>query len=149
MHGVEIDMVVPNSIEALALYKQIFDIEIVGEIEPESGMKDTFFKMYGVGFHLLDEDPDQQLFAPKKAEARPMWVKLTVPNIEEVYTRAMDAGSTEIQGIDLLEALGLGSAVFVDKLSYKWMLQQKHREVSFDERSRTFGEPMHEEVDYY
>ena len=141
MHGVEIDMVVPNSIEALALYKQIFDIEIVGEIEPESGMKDTFFKMYGVGFHLLDEDPDQQLFAPKKAAARPMWVKLTVPNIEEVYTRDMVAGNTEAQG--------LGRAVFVDKLGYKWMLQQKHREVSFDERSRSFGEPMHEEVDYY
>ena len=66
MHGVEIDMVVPNSIEALALYKQIFDIEIVDKIEPESGMKEAFFKMYGVGFHLLDENPDQQLFARRR-----------------------------------------------------------------------------------
>ena len=105
--------------------------------------------MYGVGFHLLDEDPDRQLFAPKKADSRPMWLKVTVPNIEEVYTRAMDAESIEIQGITLLEALGLRNAVFVDRLGYKWVLHQKSREVSFDERSKTRGDHMHEDVDYY
>jgi uncharacterized glyoxalase superfamily protein PhnB len=149
MRDVEIDMVVPSSIEALALYKQIFDIEVVGKKELESGVKEAFFKMYGVGFRLLDEDPEQKLVAPKKADPKPMWIKLTVSDIEEVYARAMDNGSTEIQGITLLEAFGLSNAVFVDKFGYKWMLHQEHREVRFEDKGGTSVEKMHEEEDYY
>ena len=139
MRDVEIDIVVPSSIEALALYKQIFDIEIDRETKFDSESKEVFFKMYGVCFHLLDEDPEQSLFAPKKADSKPIWINVTVPNIEEVYTRAMDAESIEVQGITLLEAFGLRNAVFMDRLGYKWMLHQKNREVCFEDKSKTLG----------
>lgn len=39
MVGVEIDMVVTNSIEALALYNNIFEIEIVESTNFDKGLK--------------------------------------------------------------------------------------------------------------
>lgn len=142
MVGVEIDMVVTNSIEALELYNNIFEIEVVESTSFDKGLNEAVFTMYGVRFHLLDENPQYQMIAPKEGDSKPMWVNVLVLDIKDTYKKAMDAGCTEIQPVTELTDFGVSNAVFSDKFGYVWMLHQIHREVSFEERIKIFEEKI-------
>lgn len=142
MVGVEIDMVVTNSIEALELYNNIFEIEVVESTSFDKGLNEAVFTMYGVRFHLLDENPQYQMIAPKEGDSKPMWVNVLLLDIKDTYKKAMDAGCTEIQPVIELTDFGVSNAVFSDKFGYVWMLHQIHREVSFEERIKIFEEKI-------
>ena len=58
MTGVEIDMVVEDSLSALELYEKIFDVERVEVTTFPKGQNEAVFTLYGVRFHMLDENPD-------------------------------------------------------------------------------------------
>ncbi|GEK58260.1 hypothetical protein MHA01_11650 [Marinococcus halophilus] len=64
MAGVEIDMVVTDSLKALELYKKIFEIETVEASDFPRGENEAIFTLYDVPFHLLDENPAFHLTAP-------------------------------------------------------------------------------------
>lgn len=147
MVGIEIDMVVTNSIEALALYEGVFDTERIEVTNFAQGMNEAVFMMYGVRFHLLDENPEFHLIAPKEGEAKPMWVNVLVPDIKETFNKAMATGCTEIQPVTELADFGVSNAIFSDAYGYVWMLHQMHREVSFEERSRILEEKMKEKAE--
>ncbi|HHZ02262.1 MAG TPA: VOC family protein [Tissierellia bacterium] len=140
MVGVEIDMVVKNSIEALQLYEHIFDAERIEVTNYEQGLNEAVFTIFGVRFHLLDENPEYQLIAPKEGCPNSMWINLAVNNIKETFNKAIEAGCTQIQPVTEMEDFGVSNAVFADKFGYVWMLHQIHRQVSFEERNRIFEE---------
>lgn len=66
INGVEFDFVVKDSKAALAQYKSIFDVEVVEETNFKAGNNEAVFTIYGTRFHMLDENPEYQLFAPKE-----------------------------------------------------------------------------------
>lgn len=103
--------------------------------------------MYGVRFHLLDENPQYQMIAPKEGDSKPMWVNVLVLDIKETYKKAIDAGCTEIQPVTELMDFGVSNAVFSDRFGYVWMLHQIHREVSFEERIKIFEEKAQNEIE--
>lgn len=142
MVGVEIDMVVTNSIKALELYEKIFEIERIEVTSFEKGLNEAIFTLYGARFHLLDENHEYQMIAPKEGETKSMWVNVLVPDIKETYSKAIAAGCTEVQPVTELTDFGVSNAVFSDAFGYIWMLHQIHREVSFEERIRMFEEKM-------
>jgi len=134
MTGVEIDFVVPDCIAALALYERIFEVEHRNATALEKGSNEATFAMYGSLFHILDENPDYMLFAPKEGQPQSMWLNVTVSDITACYAKAIAAGCMEIQPVTLIEAMGLSNALFKDPFGYVWMLHQIHREVSFEDR---------------
>jgi len=142
MVGVEIDMVVTNSIEALELYERIFDIERIEVTNYEKGLNEAIFTMYGVRFHLLDENAEYQLIAPKEGDTKTMWPNVLVPDIKDTYSKAITAGCKEIQPVTELQDFGVSNAVFSDAFGYVWMLHQIHHVVSFEERNKIFEEKM-------
>ncbi|MFS8630081.1 MAG: VOC family protein, partial [Bacillales bacterium] len=71
--GVEIDMVVSDSLKALELYEKIFDIEPVEVTDFPRGENEVVFNLYGVRFHMLDENHDFQLYAPKPDDPKTIW----------------------------------------------------------------------------
>lgn len=97
MVGVEIDMVVTDSLAALELYEQIFEVERLEVTNYDKGLNEAVFSMYGTRFHLLDENPEYRLIAPKEGDPKPMWINILVPDIAATYQKAMAAGCTEIQ----------------------------------------------------
>lgn len=145
MVGVEIDMVVKDSIEALALYESIFDTERIEVTYFDRGMNEAVFTIYGVRFHLLDENPEYKLIAPKEGDAKPMWVNVLVPDIKATYDKAIKAGCSEIQPVTEMMDFGVSNAVFSDKFGYVWMLHQIHREISFEDRVKMFEDEMKEQ----
>lgn len=148
MVGVEIDMVVTNSIKALELYEKIFEIERLEMTNFDQGMNEAVFTMYGVRFHLLDENHEYQLVAPKEGDNKPMWVNVLVPDIKATFNKAISSGCTEIQPVTELSEYGISNAVFLDPYGYVWMLHQMHHVVSFEERNKIFEEKLKEGTDF-
>jgi uncharacterized glyoxalase superfamily protein PhnB len=146
MVGVEIDMVVVNSLEALNLYERIFDTERVEVSDYEQGLNEAIFTMYGTRFHLLDENPAYQLNAPKEGNTISMWMNVLVPDINVTFEKAISAGCAVIQPVTELTDFGVSNAVFSDTFGYVWMLHQMHRVVSYEERKRIFDERLKNEA---
>lgn len=142
MIGVEIDFVVSDCLKALELYENIFEVQRVEVTSYACGLNEAVFTMYGTRFHILDENPEYQLIAPKPGDPKPMWVNIVVPDIKETYDKAIAIGCTEIQPMTAMEDFGITNAMFSDPFGYIWMLHQVHREVSFEERCRIMEEQM-------
>ncbi|HMM22464.1 MAG TPA: VOC family protein [Selenomonadales bacterium] len=140
MVGVEIDMVIADSLKALELYEKVFDLQRVEVTDFPKGENEVVFTLYGVRFHMLDENPKFGLKAPTLDELRSIWFNITVPNIKEVFSKAISAGCTELQPVTELPDYGVSNAIFSDAFGYQWMLHQVHKEVSFEERVRLWEE---------
>ncbi|MDO7789077.1 VOC family protein [Desulforamulus aquiferis] len=140
MIGVEIDMVVTDSLKALELYERVFDIERVEVTAFPKGENEVIFTLYGVRFHMLDENPKFYLKAPKPDEPKAIWFNILVPDIKDTYSKAISLGCTELQPVTELPDYGVSNAIFIDSFGYQWMLHQLHKEVSFEERTRLWEE---------
>lgn len=139
MVGVEIDMVVKDCLTALPLYESIFEVERIEATAFEIGSNEAVFTIYGTRFHMLDENPDYGLVAPREGEAKPMWLNVLVPDIRKTYAKAMDAGCAEIQPVTEMPEMGGINAMFTDPFGYVWMLHEILREVSFEDRLKALG----------
>ncbi|WP_078427755.1 VOC family protein [Alkalihalobacterium alkalinitrilicum] len=140
MVGIEIDMVVKDSLKALELYESIFDIERVEVSNFPRGENEVVFTLYDVRFHLLDENPEFHLIAPNPDDPKTSWVNVTVPDIKDTYAKAMDLGSTEVQPVTEIPDYGVSNAIFMDPFGYIWMLHQVHKKVSHEERIHLWEE---------
>ncbi|MBC1522302.1 VOC family protein [Listeria aquatica] len=134
MRSVEIDFIVEDSLAALALYEEIFDVKRIEATSFDKGQNEAVFEIYGTRFHMLDANADAGLPAPNPEENLPIWFNVTVEDIARTYKRALDAGCTEIQAVTEMKDYGVSNAMFKDAFGYIWMLHQVHREISFEER---------------
>lgn len=144
MIGVELDMVVKDSLKALALYEEIFEVERIEVTDLSRGENEVIFSLYDVRFHLLDENPEFYLIAPTSDDPKTSWVNVSVPDIQATYDKAMESGCTKIQGVTELPDYGVSNAIFMDPFGYIWMLHQIHKEVSHEERVRLWEESKKE-----
>ncbi|MDA3129093.1 VOC family protein [Aliibacillus thermotolerans] len=145
MLGVEIDMVVKDSLKALELYEKIFEIERIEVTNFPRGQNEVIFNLYGVRFHLLDENPDFHLIAPTEEDPKTIWFNVMVPSIKDTYSRAMSVECKEVQPVTELADYGVANAIFMDPFGYIWMLHQVYKEVSFEERNRMWEEKRERE----
>ena len=124
MKSVEIDFVVSDVMEAIKVYEAIFEVERVDVTDQPKGLNEVIFKIYGVPFHMLDENPDYQLIAPKPDDPKSIWFNIIVPDIAETYAKAMATGCTEIQPITEVPEMKVSNAMFIDPFGHIWMLHQ-------------------------
>lgn len=136
MVGVEIDMVVTDSLKALETYEKVFAIERVEVTNLPKGENEVVFNLFGVRFHLLDENLKFELKAPNHNEPQSIWFNILIQDINETYKKAIDAGFTAIQPLTELPEYGVSNAIMSDAFGYQWMLHQIHKEVSFEDRTK-------------
>lgn len=140
MVGVEIDFVTSDSLEAFALYEKIFEVEPVDVTNFPKGQNEVVFTLHGSRFHMLDENPDFNLVAPKPDDPKPLWFNVMIEDISKTYNKAISFGCKEIQPVTEIPDFGVSNAIFSDPFGYIWMLHQIHKEVSFEERKRLWEE---------
>lgn len=140
MIGAEIDFVLSGSLKALELYEKIFDIERIEVTDFSRGENEVIFSLYGVRFHMLYENPQFQMIAPKPGDPKPIWFIIMVPDITDTYTKAMNEGCTELQSVTDIKDCGVSNAIFSDPFGYLWMLHQNDKEVSFEDRKKLWEE---------
>lgn len=124
MTGVEIDLVVPDSLKALELYEHIFEVERLEVTGLEKGLNEAIFSIYGTRFHLLDENPAYQLLAPKSDESKSIWFNILVPDIHRVHNLALEQGCVEFQPVAEVPQHNMYNALFADPFGHLWMLHQ-------------------------
>jgi len=140
MIGVEIDLVVPDSLKALELYQKIFEMDPIEVTDFPTGENEVIFSLYGVRFHMLDENPQFEMIAPKPGDPKPIWFNIMVPDIDETFSKALSEGCKEVQPVTEMKEMGVSNAIFIDPFGYLWMLHQVHKEVSFEERKKIWNE---------
>ncbi len=138
--GVEIDFVVKNSLETIELYERIFEVERLEVTEFPIGQNEAVFNIYGTRFHILDENPEYGLLAPKEGDARSLWFNVAVPNLIKVHDDAILNGCIEMQAPTEVMDFGVINSIFVDPFGYMWMLHEIREEVSFEDRVAYFEE---------
>ena len=144
MKGIEINFVLKDSLEALKLYEQLFDIKVIEKSELPRGQNEAVFTLYDMRFHMLDENKEFNLHAPVKGGSTSLWFNVLVEDLEEIYHRALDLGCTSLQEITHFEVFGVSNASVLDPFGYVWLLQQVHQELSHEERIRLWQERMAE-----
>lgn len=136
--GLEVCMVVKDSIAALELYEKIFEVERIEVSDLGVGISEVVFSVFGTRLHLLDENPDHMLIAPKEGDPRSSWLNVAVPDISATFDKALAAGCQEISPITEVPNFGVKNAIFVDEFGYMWMLHQIDKVVSHEERMAIF-----------
>lgn len=123
--GTGLFMVVPDSIAVVKLYEQIFDVDLVDVSGLDKGQNEAIFNIYNGRFHLLDENPAENILAPRKGDTRPIWASIAVPDIQKTLDAAINAGCEQISPIgELLPGSGVQNAIFSDPFGYIWMILQ-------------------------
>lgn len=140
MNTIELDMIVTDSLVALRTYRSVFDVAVIQETSFDPGLNEAIFSIYGLTIHLLDENPDYQLAAPKENQIFPFWINVTVSDINITFNKALNAGFTEIQPITNIPDFGVSNAVLQDPFGYQWMLHEVHEEKSQEELEKMMKE---------
>lgn len=138
--GVEIDLVVKDSLVTLAFYASIFDVKRIEVGDFIQGQNEVVIEIEGTRFHMLDENVEYQLVAPKEGSQLPIWFNVIIEDITETYNKAMNAGGKGIQPPTAMKEMGVTNALFADPFGYTWMLHQIHEEISYEERVKFFEE---------
>lgn len=136
MTGIEVNRVVKDSLKTLALYEKIFEVERIEVSGFAVGSNEVVLSIYGLRLHLLDENPDYHLEAPRPGAGQSSWLNVLVEDIEGHHKRAMDAGCTELQALTHMPEMGVSNAIFQDPDGYVWMLHQIHEAMSLEERQK-------------
>lgn len=144
MTGAEIDIVIEDSLKALELYEKIFEVEKIEASNFPKGQNEAVFTIYGMRIHMLDENPEFQLVAPKPGDPTPVWFNIAVPNIEETYGKAMAEGCTAFQDITEIPEYGVVNAIFIDPFGYMWMLHEIRKVISHEDRVKMWEEQVRE-----
>ncbi len=140
MTGVEIDLVVTDSLEALHWLESVFEVERIEVSDFVKGQNEVVFSLYGTRFHLLDENHQYHLFAPQPDNPMSVWFNVTVPDIHTTYQKALIAGGKEIQPVTEMPQMGMASAMFAAPFGYVWMLHQINKVVDHEERTKILEE---------
>ncbi len=140
MQGIEIDLVIEDSVRAFGLYETVFGAEKVEVTAYRRGLNEAIFTLHGTRFHLLDANPEYGLTAPGPEGPHTMWFNLVVPDIAAQFAKAIAHGFTVVQEVTNLPEMGVRNAILMDPFSYMWMLHQIDREVSFEERTKIMDE---------
>lgn len=120
----ELCFCLPDTLMAFETYHNVFGADAVNKTAHDKGLNEVVFTISGFRFHMLDENHDYGLFAPKEGQGS-FWFNLVVENIEEVFEKAELAGFTPIMPIQELKEHGLKTSMQKDPWGYVWQLHQK------------------------
>jgi PhnB protein len=124
MANVEIDLVLPDALEAFEIYSKVFGAKAVEKTSLDKGQNEVVFTVFGTRFHILDENPDACLTAPKEGQGGFIWFNLTVDNIKETFDRAETAGFATVLPIQEVMCRKLKTSMQKDPWGYIWQLHE-------------------------
>ncbi|MDR1998045.1 MAG: VOC family protein [Candidatus Margulisbacteria bacterium] len=126
--GLEVDFCVPDTLEAMELYSKVFGAETLEKTALEKGLNEVVFTILGSRFHMLDENPEAGLHAPRAGQTVSIWFNLVVADIKEVYAKALSSGFSVVMEIVIMKARGLRTAMVKDPFGHIWQLHQIDKE---------------------
>lgn len=133
MQKAELDFIVPDSLEVITVYQAVFEVSDIEPTDYEKGLNEVRFKLQDMQMHILDENPDYDMYAPKKDAAFPIWVNLTVTDIKDTLEKAEVNGFSLVQPLTDIPEFGVKNAVIKDPFGYQWMLHEVYESKTTEE----------------
>ena len=109
---------VKNSVAALAFYKAAFGATESFRLEDPGGALVARLSIEGAEFWLSDESPEHGNFSPATIGGGTVRMILTVANPEVFFSRALEAGATEV--FPVREDYGWKLGRLVDPFGHHW-----------------------------
>ena len=114
--------------EAIEFYKKAFGaIEKLRLVMPDGSIAHAELDIEGSLIMMAEENPDWGTKSPDTLGGNPLTIGLYVPDVDQSFQRAIDAGAVEIMPVKD-EFYGDRAGQVIDPFGYKWMIAT-HKEV--------------------
>lgn len=110
---------------AVRWYQDVFGAEVVGApyVMDDGRIGHAELRLAGAAtFYLSDEYPEHGAISPQSVGASTMALVLEVPDVDEVYRRAVDAGAIADR-LPADQPYGARSGWLVDPFGHRWSIQ--------------------------
>ena len=114
---------VRNADAAIAFYRQAFGaVEVVRLNGDDGRVSHCELRIGGATLMLSDEYPEINCLSPETIGGSPVMLLLTVPNVDAVFHRAVDAGATVTRPLQDGFDGSLRTGKLTDPFGHHWMI---------------------------
>ena len=119
--------------DAIEFYKKAFGAtEKLRLLMPDGKIAHAELEIEGSLLMMADENPDRGTKSPETLGGNPMTISLYVPNVDQSFQKAIDAGATVIMPVKD-EFYGDRTGQILDPFGYKWMIATHIEDVPQEE----------------
>ncbi len=138
-HAVTPYLVVHNAAEAIEFYKKALGaIELFRLPGPGGKVMHAEMKIGDSPIMLADEFPEMGAVSPKTVGGSSISLMVYVPNVDEVYNQAVQAGAKAARPVEN-QFYGDRSGLIEDPFGHKWSIATHVEDVSPEEIDRRFA----------
>lgn len=142
-HTVTPYLVVENSEAAIDFYRRAFGAEEVFRFEHDGRIGHAEIRIGDSHVMLSDEWPEYGYRSARHIGATPVSLMIYVPNVDEVFSRAIAEGGTERSPVQD-QFYGDRSGNLTDPFGHQWTVATHVKDVPAEEMQRLFREMMAE-----
>lgn len=129
-------LIIDGAAQAIDFYKKVFQATERLRIPGTDGkVGHAEIEIGGSVIMLADECPERGIKSPQTIGGTPVSIHLYVPNSDEVYSKAVAAGATQLQPVKN-QFYGDRSGGFTDPFGHSWHVSTHIEDVSPDELQR-------------
>jgi PhnB protein len=133
MHTVTPHLVCAGAADAIEFYKKAFGAEEMMRMPgPDGKLWHGMIRIGDSVVMLADEFPEWQSFGPLTLKGSPVTLHLSVPNVDEVFQRAVDTGAKVKMPVDDM-FWGDRYGIVEDPFGHRWSIATHIRDVSPEE----------------
>jgi PhnB protein len=131
---------VKNAAAAIEFYKKVFGAtEIMRLVGPEARIGHAEIRIGNSSIYLSDEHPEYGAVSPQTLGGTPVKMNLSVPDVDAVAARAVDAGGKIVRPVQD-QFYGERSGQFEDPFGQVWMISTTIEQLSAEELQRRVDE---------
>jgi len=136
MHTVTPHLVCAGASEAIEFYKKAFGAEELMRLPmPNGKLGHAMLRIGDSPIMLADEFPEWDSPAPTTLKGTPVTIHLSVPDVDQAFRRAVEAGATvKMELADMFWGDRYG--VVEDPFGHRWSLATHMRDVSPEEMEK-------------
>ncbi|NDP26010.1 MAG: VOC family protein [Flavobacterium sp.] len=124
---------IKNCSDAIEFYKKAFGaIEKLRLLMPDGKIAHAELEIEGSLLMMADENPDWGTKSPETLGGNPVTISLYVPDVDQSFQKAIDAGATVIMPVKD-EFYGDRAGQVLDPFGYKWMIATHIEDVPKEE----------------
>jgi PhnB protein len=140
-HSITAYLVVRDAARAIEFYKSVFGaVELFRLNAGPDKIAHAELKIGDSHIMLADEFPDMDALGPGHYGGSPVSLLVYVPDSEEVFFKALEAGATLKRPL-VDQFYGDRSGMVVDPFGHTWSIATHIEDVSPEEMQRRMGEP--------
>ena len=135
-HSVTPYLIIKGAADAIEFYKRVFGAtELMRVPGPGGAVMHAEIKIGDSIIMLADEFPDMDALSPKTIGGSPVGLMLYLPNVDEVFHRAIAVGAKELRPLQS-QFYGDRSGTVEDPFGHKWTISTHVEDVTLEEIER-------------